>query len=137
MVKTKTADEAAKNYQAAISRVPDAYKRGVQAADNVIENAIAAEGLYAEKVQEAIAKGSRVKGLERTSTDAWRKRAAEVGAKNIGTGMRNAAEKQKAGIKRVIEVLQGVELPARTADSMANIDNRLKPIVRALETLKE
>ena len=38
---------------------------------------------------------------------------------------------------KVLSVIQGVSIPPRTTDGMANIDNRLKPIAAALMKMKE
>ena len=72
MVKVKPLAEIQKNYEDGISRAPANYKKGVQAASGVIEAAKAAESVYAQRMQEAVANQSRLKGLEKV-TDADRK----------------------------------------------------------------
>ena len=136
MVRTKGIEATTSNYQAAIGAVPAKYKAGVQAATNTIENAIAAEPLYAAKVQEAVANKTRVKGLQKTSTAEWKSRASELGAARIGPGMNAALPKFRRGISDVLTTIEGVTIAERTADPEANVDGRVKPIVRALYDMK-
>ena len=137
MVKTKGAAQSSANWERAIGSVPEKYKHGVQGADNVIEKAIEAESLYATKVQEAISKGSRVKGLQKTSTSEWKAKAMSKGAGRIATGMTESKDKFGRGISEVISVIEGVSIAPRSADPMANVDNRVKPIVAALAGMKK
>lgn len=136
MVKTKGAAQSQANWESAIGAVPEKYKVGVQAADGVIEKAIEAEGLYAERVQQAIAAGSRVKGLQKTSTAEWKARAMGKGASRIASGMSESKDKFGRGIAEVLSVIEGVSIGPRTADPMANVDARVKPIVAALAAMK-
>lgn len=136
MVDTKSASEALENWKAAQGRVPEAYSKGVARAKNVTEKAIAGEALFAAKMQEAIANKSRAKGLEKSSDEKWRAAAQGKGAQRIAAGMAAAENEFSSGIAKVLSVIQGVSIPARVADPMANIDNRLKPIAKALHDMK-
>jgi len=136
MVKTKGLEMTRKNWESAIGGVPEKYKAGVQGADGVIEKAIAAESLYAERVQQAISAQSRVKGLQKTSTAEWKQKAVNKGASRIATGMNESKDKFARGMSEVISTIESVQISDRTADPMANVDNRVKPIVAALANLK-
>lgn len=136
MVKTKGIGPSMKNWTQAIGAVPEKYKAGVQGNTNQNENAIAAEGLYAAKMQESIANQSRAKGLARSSTEAWKKAAIEKGAARIATGMTAATSKMQAGLTNVLATIEATSIGERTADPMANVDNRVKPLVRALHDMK-
>lgn len=136
MVKTKGAAQSSANWEAAIGAVPEKYKTGVQAADGVIEKAIEAESLWAERVQQAISAGTRVKGLQKSSTAEWKQRAIDKGAPRIATGMTASKDKFARGIAEVLSVIEGVSIAPRTADPMANVDARVKPIVAALAAMK-
>jgi len=136
MVKTKGIAQTQKNWEGAIGSVPEKYKVGVQGADSVIEKAIEAESLYAQRVQQAISSGARVKGLQKTSTAEWKSRAMSKGASRIATGMSESKDKFQRGMSSVLSVIEGVSIAPRTADPMANVDNRVKPIVAALAALK-
>lgn len=136
MVKTKGVAATVAAWQGAIGGVPAKYKAGVQAANNTIENAIASQGLYEARVQESIANKTRVKGLQKTSTAEWKARASELGSARIGGGMSAAVNKYNKGVGEVISTIEATSIGERTADPMANVDSRVKPIVRALYDLK-
>ena len=136
MVETKTLEATVSNYRDGIGRAPAAYKAGVQKANNTIENAIAAQGLYEARVQESIANKSRVKGLQKTSTAEWKAQASSKGAARIGPGMTAALPKFQRGIGDVLATIQSTTIAERTADPMANIDGRVKPIAQALYDMK-
>lgn len=135
IVKTKGIEATTANWRGAISGVPAKYKAGVQGATNTIENAIAAEDLYAAKVSEAIANKSRVKGLQRTSTQEWKQRSSDLGSARIGPGMTAAEPKFRRGITDVINTIEATTIGPRSADPMANVDARVKPIVKALHDM--
>lgn len=136
MVNTKSLDATVGNYKAGIGVAPGRYKDGVQKATDTIEKAIAAQGLYEARIAESIANKSRVKGLQKTSTAEWKKQAMEKGAARIGPGMTAALPKYQKGMGEVLAVIQGVTIAERTADPEANVDGRVKPIVRALYDYK-
>ncbi len=136
MVKTKGIGATMDNWTGAIGGVPAKYKKGIMAATNTIENAIAAEELYAAKVQEAIANKTRVKGLQKTSTAEWKQRSSDLGSARIAAGMTAAKDKMQRGMTDVLATIEGVTIAERTADPIANVDGRVKPIVRALYDMK-
>ena len=137
MVDTLGLETSMKRWNEGRGRAPANYKDGVQNASNVIEKAIEAESTFAAAMQEAISKGSRAKGLQKTSTEEGKKAAIEKGAVRIGPGMAAAEPKMREGLGKVLSVIQGVSIPPRTTDGMANIDNRLKPIAAALMHMKD
>lgn len=137
MVKTKGIERTRANWEGAIGSVPGKYADGVRGASNVIEKAIAAEALYAEKIQAAISKGSRAKGLAKISDEDWRKAALNKGASRIATGMSESKDKFASGMATVLSTIESVSIAPRSADPMQNVDNRVKPIVAALHKLKE
>jgi len=132
MVETKSLEESTKNWEASHGRVPGAYAAGVARAKDVIAKGIAAEPLYAQKVQEAISSGRRAKKLAEVSDEQWRQAAREKGAARIATGMAASKAKFSRGLSTVLDVIHGVTLAPRGADPMANIDNRVKPMAAAL-----
>lgn len=136
MVETKSLDQTQKNWEASHARVPAAYSAGVDNAKDVIQKAIAGEQLYAQKVQEAIASQRRAKKLAEVSDDQWRKAAKEKGAQRIGPGMAAAKQKFNTGISKVLSVIQSTTIAPKTADPIANVDGRVKPLVEALHKMK-
>jgi len=125
-----------KNYSDAIGGVPAKYKAGVSRTQNWQEKAIAGESLYGQKVSEAVANQSRAKGLAKVSNEQWKSKAAGKGATRIGQGMTESLPKFQSGIAPVLDVIRNTSIGARTADPMANVDNRVKPLVKALHDYK-
>jgi len=137
MVDTKPIDQVNENWIAAQGRVPAAYSKGIDNAKDVIGKAIAGEANYAAGVSQAVAEGSRAKGLAKISDADWKKAAKEKGAARIAAGMKAGEAKFSAGMSKNLATIQSVTIPPRTQDGMANIDNRLKPIAAALMAQKK
>lgn len=136
MVKTKGISKTVENYRGAVGRVPAAYKAGVEGANDWQSNAINSEELYQQKLQESFARNARARGLSRVSDAEWKRAASEKGAARIGAGMNASMPKYQQAMGEVIGVIEGVSLPDRVADPIANVDNRVKPIVSALVDYK-
>ena len=136
MVDTKSLEATVNNYKDGIGKAPARYKQGVEKNNNQNENAIASQGLYEARMAESIANGSRVKGLQGSSTAAWKTAASTKGASRIGPGMTAALPKFSKGIGDVLQTIQATTIAERTADPMTNIDNRVKPIAKALYDMK-
>lgn len=139
MVKIKSSGQIDANYKAAIGRVPGAYKSGVMATTDWQEKAgsEAAESLWAAKIAEAAAAKRRQKAVSAVSNAEWQGKAASIGASRIGAGMTEGAAKRTANFEPYRSAIEGVSLPDRTADPMANVDARVKPIVSALVETKK
>ncbi len=139
MVKIKAAGIIDANYKAAIGRVPGAYKAGVMATPDWADKASSpeAEALYAEKIAEAVAAKRRQKAVSAVSNSEWQGKAANVGAARIGQGMTANADKRTRNFEPYRSAIEGVSLPPRVADPMANVDARVKPIVSALVETKK
>lgn len=137
MVKMPSADEIDKKYRESIGRVPGAYKEKISKVTGWKEAAVAAEDLWAAKMQEAISAKRRAKALEGVSDDEWKRKAMTLGAERIARGMAENADKRKKNYEPYRTALEAVDLPPRTADPLANVDNRVKPIVKALVETKK
>ena len=135
-MKTKSLGETQKAYEEAIPRAAANYKTGIQAASNVIEASKAAEENWKAGMQDAIGRNARLKGLEKVTDADWKKAALEKGAPRIGGGMTASKEKYNRGMGEVLSVLQGITLPPRTTDPMANVTNRVGTIAVELHKLK-
>lgn len=131
MVQVKSQAERQAAYESAISGVPQKYQRGIQSTTGWKEAAIAGQGLYEQRMQDPEVLGKRARGLERTNEQEWKNKAATLGSQRIAAGMQAAAGKQAANYEPIAQALRGVNLPPRSADPMANIDARVKPIVAA------
>jgi len=139
MVKIKSASEIDKSFKDAIGRVPGAYKAGVQRTTDWQEKASseAAESLWNQKIAEAAAAKRRQKAVSQISNAEWQNKAANVGAARIGQGMTAGADKRTRNFEPYRSAIEGVSLAPRSADPMANVDARVKPIVSALVETKK
>jgi hypothetical protein len=126
-----SAEEIAEEYRKGASRAPEAYKKGVQSATGWKESALKGEDNYGAAVRKAADERSRAKGVEASSDEEWRKGAVDTGSTRIGPGMLAKQDKRKRNYEPIRAALNGLEVPDRTLDPMANIDNRLKKVVQA------
>ncbi|MHA1409345.1 MAG: hypothetical protein ACTSQY_03315, partial [Candidatus Odinarchaeia archaeon] len=115
---------------------PQAYKDGIQRTSGWQQKAIEGEELYKQKLQESMAAGLRAKRIANVSDEQWKKAAAEKGSARIASGMAASKDKFNSGMAKNLSTIQNVSIPKRVADPMANIDNRLKPIAKALHDQK-
>lgn len=136
MVETKSTSDSVDAWEGAIPGIPGSYRRGIDAASDVVRKMIAAEDLWVDAVIKAANEERRSKGLEGLTDSEWKRLTRDKGATRIGPGMRAAVDKFRDGIGDVLDALKEVDLPDRTTDPMANIDNRVKPIVSRLVKLK-
>src|SRR3990167_1010663 len=136
MVKTKGVERAVSNCKGSAGLIPQRYKEGIMATTDWQARAIAGDQLYKDKIAEAIAQDLRKKGIQKVTDADWKDASATKGASRIGPGISAAGEDFRKGIAGVIGVIEGVQLPERVADADTNIDNRVKPIARALQNAK-
>ena len=132
MVFVPSAQERKQKYLNSLGAVPGNYKAGIERTSNWKESALNGQALYEQQMQNAQVLRRRAVALERTSEADWKSRASNLGSMRIADGMRNGADKQAANYEPIAQALRSVNLPDRSADPMANIDNRVKPIVRAM-----
>lgn len=138
MVNVKDISQSQTNYERSASSVPEKYKAGIRDADwHTNASSDASEELYAQKVREAISRKARQKGVSRVSNEDWRQRALDKGASQIGGAMAKSGGKWARGFQPYQEVLKSVRLPDRVADPIANVQNRVIPIVEALYNKKK
>lgn len=136
MVDTKSLATTRGNWEGAIGTVPAKYKKGIAEATNVIEKSRAAEDTWVAAIQDAASRRAREVGLADVSDADWKRAADEKGGARIGAGMTASKEKFGRGISEVLSTIQGVSIGSRTLDPEANVDARVKPIVRALYDMK-
>lgn len=137
MVKMPSLEEISRKYKEAVPRVPEAYKKAVSGVTDWQEKAIGGQSLYEQKMSDRDVLARRGRKLAKVSNEEWRAKAADLGAARIGAGMDKAVDKQRRGYAPYREALASVALPDRTADPMANIDNRAKAVVKALVDTKK
>jgi len=135
LVRTKGIGRTLANYQRGQGAAAANYKDGINASQGWQQNAIAAEPLYAAKLQEAIANQTRAKKLAGVSEGTWKQRASELGSARIASGMKAAEPKYQAAMAKNLATIESVQLPARSADIDANYE-RSKAIGKALHAAK-
>jgi hypothetical protein len=99
----------------------------------------AAETLFAQRIQQAIAAKSRQKALARVSEADMNAAMTASGASNYRTGTQRGAEKQISRVEPYFAALDSLEgkLPARTADPMQNLMNRAGAVVKVMVETKK
>ena len=138
-MKIKSSAEISKKWDEAIGRVPAAYKEGVAGTTDWQEKAASddAENLWKEKIAEAAARNARQKAVSAVSNEEWRSAAVNKGSARIGAGMTAAKAKRASKFEPYRSAIEGLSLPARTADPTANVTNRVIPIAVTLSDLKK
>lgn len=99
----------------------------------------AAEKAYAEGVAMAAQKKRRQRALGKLSEDDLNRGMREKGQSNYSTGVGASADKWERNAAPFVAEAERVakSLPARTTNPMTNVDNRVKPVVKALSDLKD
>jgi hypothetical protein len=96
----------------------------------------AAAGSWAAGVQTAASNGSFAKGVNAAGTAKWKTKAANVGAARYPQGVAAATQYYQTGIGAVLQVLQGVTLPARGPKGDPGNINRVTAVTTALRKMK-
>lgn len=130
----RSAETARLHLEEAIGRIPERYKEGVSQANWQGPAASEdAEKLFNLKMQEVLSKKLRQVGVRKVSNSDWQSAASNKGGAVIGQRIRDNLDKQAANFAKVyapvLRVVAG--LKAREVDANANIDNRVKPVVKA------
>lgn len=130
-IRVKPLSEIEANYRGAAS---EAQRRYGQAIPRMVwqENAVAGQDLYESKMSDPAVLARREEKIREVSDAEFRKACTDKGASILGSRMSAAASKMSAGYAPIRSALEGLSIPDRTADPMANIDNRLKPVVDAM-----
>ncbi|UTU47204.1 Conserved odinarchaeal virus protein [Huginn virus] len=136
MVKVKPLDQIKARYQGAIA---EAARRYAEAAPTIEWQAAAkaAQKLYEQKMSDPTVLARRAKGIDKVTDSAFRQAIISKGVTRINAGMAGAVDKQAANFAPFKAALEAVTLPEKTTDPLANIDARVKPIVKALVDKKK
>ena len=136
MVKVKPESDAKKNYEDSTALVPARFEAGVKSA---VWQQAAKDGqdLYVTQMTNSDILARRLKGVDKTSDESWRKDTINKGKNIIGARMKDASDKQIANFRPYRDALTAVDLPPKTADPMANLMNRAGAVVKALVDKKK
>lgn len=135
MVKVKSESEAKKNYEDSTALVPGRYAAGVNTA-TWQGPAQAGQGLYEEQMRRAEILQRRSTGIGKVSDAQWKSAAITKGQNVIGSRMKAASQDQVDGFRPYRSALEGLTLPAKTADPMANLLNRAGAVVDVMVKTK-
>lgn len=135
-MRIKSSAEIDANYKSALGKVPESYKRGVAQVTDWKEKAIGGQKLYQEQMSKPEVLSRREKGLAAVSNEEWKNKAAAVGASRIASGMAANSDKRAKNFEPYRNELANMELPARTSDPRANVNNRVGMIAERLSDLK-
>lgn len=138
MVEVKDTSIAKANYEGSASEATRRWKAAIPKA-SWKEAAVSSEAveLHRTRTMEALDAGRRERGLEGWNDAKWRSRTVTKGGPSIERAMKASGDKWKEGFDPYAQELRNVDLPPKTADWESNIDNRAKPIVRALVEKKK
>jgi hypothetical protein len=137
-IAVKTVAAAQQSMTEAAGTISARYTRGVTPADwKTGASSDNAEQLYDTKVQQAAANHTRQNAINKVSNDAWKNAALGKGAQRIGPGFTAGIDKWGTNTAPYLQAIAGVTLPARTADGMANLQNRAGAVVAALIAKKQ
>jgi len=120
-----------KNYQNSTGAVPAKYGAGIARTTDWKEKAINGQGLYEEQMRKPEVLSRRTAGLNKVSNESWKQKASSLGVQRIAAGMMEGAQRQADNYEPIAQELRSLTLADRTSDPMANIDNRVKPVVAA------
>lgn len=98
-----------------------------------------AEDLYAEKIQAAVARKARQKGLNRITEAEMNAGMQATGSSAYRNKTAAKVDKMMANVSPYLDALDNLEgrLPPRTSDRMANLMNRAGMVVTTLGDLKD
>lgn len=137
MVRTKSVEESGKKWDGAIGRAAEGYRTGVATTTDWAEKAgsEAAESLYGQRLQSAIAERARQKGVQAVSNEQWRSKAVEKGAARIGPGMMAAKADYRKGWSPYQSAMEALVLTPKSADPIQNV-KRVEDVVRKMVETK-
>lgn len=131
MVKVKPLATIEKNYKDSAGTAASRYKDSIP---GITWQAAAIDGqdLYVAKMTDPEILARRAQEISEVSDTEFRNALMTKGAPVIGSRMALAAPKMAQGYAPIRNALLSLVLPARVADPMQNIDNRLKPVVTTM-----
>jgi len=136
MVRIIPLAEAKAHFSEIVPRIPDRYEAAIKRA-TWRDPAIAGEPLFKEAMTVVITEERRRKGIEKWTDENWRGVTVEKGKPIIGTRISARLDQWAANWTPYRAAIEAVELPPKVIDWATNIDQRVKPIVKALVEKKK
>jgi len=136
-INIKSPDVVAKKYASRGAAAGADYAAGVQNPRQDWQAATdASANTWAAGVQQAVANGSFVKGVNKAGTQKWQRKAAGVGATRFGPGVQAAQGDYQNGVTPYLQVLAGLTLPPRNPKGDPGNIARVAAIAAALRQKK-
>lgn len=136
-MQVKSADVVTKKWAANAQAAGGNYQAGVTGTQkDWAQDTAAAAGSWAQGVSTASANGSFAKGVNAAGTAKWKAAAAGKGAQRYPQGVQAATPMYQNAIGPVLQVLQGVNLPPRSAKGDPGNLQRVAAITTALRRYK-
>lgn len=134
-IKVKSLETIEKNYKGSTS---EAQRRYLDEVDNIVwqEFALIGHAKYDKAMSDPTIRERQKKGVA-ASSDAEIKAGMREGGKVLSSRMTAASGKHRTGYAPTRDKLDGLVIPDSTDDYEQNIDNRLKPVVKAMKEAKE
>lgn len=127
---------AAKFRNRAQQAAPD-YAQGVQGAGQSWEtNTRASEAAYEAGVTEAIGRKAWARGVSAAGAAKYTDNAVKLGSQRYGQGVANAEQAYAKGVDRFLNVIRGLNLPARGPKGSPGNMERANVVARALRAAK-
>lgn len=98
--------------------------------------ALAGQSLYVARMSDPAVLDRRNKGIQKVSDPSWRSASITKGAPIVGGRFRAAIDSQLTNFRPYRAGLEGLILPARTTDPLANVTNRVGTIVTEMVRIK-
>lgn len=130
----KTVQEAKQHLSDSTATIGARYKAATAKADwEAPASSPESERNYVEGVNEAIAAGSRIAGIRKAGNAKYVKGTSEKGAPIIGGRITAALADYEREFSPILSAMNAASdaAPPRTRDYLANIQNRLVPVVKA------
>ena len=132
----RTIAEAGQNLKDSVSRIPAAYKRAVLKADwSGPASSDQAQTNWVAKMTDPTVQARRQANIRATPNAVWSKNSDELGGARIGTGITQGLAKYNTNFAPILTAMNTAAeaAPAKGVNANENIDNRLKPVVRAAQ----
>jgi hypothetical protein len=138
MVKTASITDAKQSFVEGAGVAPARYKRKVAIADWQTPAASAeAQALYQAKMTDPTVLARRQKKIAKVSNASWQQAASVNGAAIIGQRMSAGADKWATNFTPYLQALGALTLPAKVADPLSNVTNRVGAVVSQMVQTKK
>lgn len=135
-MKVKSITNAAQKFVIRAGAATGDYRDGVNATSDQAEKAIAAEDAYVAGIQESIARGARVSGLQKAGNSKWKERSLQLGAARFASGVKAGEAEYVKNTAPFFAVLNNLTLSPRGPKGSPENYNRAAEVGQALHQAK-